>query len=241
MLNTDPPWIFGHRGAAGLVPENTLPSLDRAFSLGVDGVEVDVQWAHNRLWLLHDDTLDRTTNASGTLLATSPQALESIDAGQGALLPTLSDALVLLPPEVVLNIELKGPGTGGPAVDVLKQHPEPTVLLSSFRWEELDAYRAAGGDAPVAVLSGRLTDAAMRTAERLQAWSIHVSARWLTRSAVSRIQAAGFRVLVYTVNDLAVARRLCRWGVHGLFTDYPDRISRAALRDLQGSPTRRDG
>ena len=240
-VNTDPPWIFGHRGAAGLAPENTLPSIERALALGVDGIEIDVQWAHGELWLLHDDTLERTTNGSGSLAANSLATLRSIDAGAGSALPTLPDVLQLMPDDCWLNVELKGPDTGTPTQRLLAEREHGAVLLSSFRWEELYAARASAGSASsllLGVLCGRLSDRALRTAAELEAWSINLSARWLTKSAVSRVHAAGYRCLVYTVNSLEQARRIRAWGVDGLFTDYPDRITRDALTAPRGSPAR---
>ena len=80
--------IIGHRGAAGLEPENTLRSFSRAVRLGVDAVELDVHWVHDELIVIHDDTLERTTNGTGPLDSISLAELRELDAGAGERIPT---------------------------------------------------------------------------------------------------------------------------------------------------------
>lgn len=232
VLKTAPPWIFGHRGAAGLAPENTLPSITAGLEAGVDGIEIDVQFAHDTLWVLHDDTLDRTTTLNGTL---AQQPIARL----GPLVPTLSAVLSAVPPTTTVNIELKGPDTGAPVAELLARLPERPVLVSSFRWSELEAFRTAGGTAPIGVLGTRLTDAVVTAARALEAWSINLSANWLTRSAASRLVALGRPLLVYTVNEPAQARKFARWGASGFFTDRPDLVSRASLLAPEASPDHR--
>ncbi|MEM1436799.1 MAG: glycerophosphodiester phosphodiesterase family protein, partial [Pseudomonadota bacterium] len=156
------PWIVGHRGAAGLAPENTLPGIRRGLACGVQGIEIDVHWAHEILWVLHDDTLSRTTNLQGRLDTLSVEQLNAADAGAGARIPRLTDVLAAVPGNSLLNIELKGQRTGAPVAHALEAEAPRALLVTSFRWEELDAYRAAGGSAPIGVLAPRLNDRVLR-------------------------------------------------------------------------------
>lgn len=225
------PLIFGHRGAAGLLPENTLPGFARAIALQVDGIELDVYLAHGQLWVIHDATVDRTTNGHGALLDLQPAQLRALDAGGGNVIPALQDVLVQTPDAIQINIELKGPATAEPVWKLTHALPQEQLLISAFDHQQLHAYRGLGGTARVGVLLDKWDPGALDTAQQLSAWSIHLSKRIATRARVRRIQEAGFKVLVYTVNLLRSARRLQRFGVDGLFTDRPDRISRAALAD----------
>ncbi|MEM9742349.1 MAG: glycerophosphodiester phosphodiesterase family protein [Pseudomonadota bacterium] len=221
----DAPWIIGHRGAAGLAPENTLESFARAESLATAAVEFDIQVAHGDLWILHDATLDRTTTLRGALTDQTPNTLAA------AGVPTLNSTVAALQPTTRLNVELKGSATGAALArwEADRSDVIGRLLISSFRWEELADYRDAGGTSAVGVLSPRLRDRVLRTAEQLCAWSINLKELWLSRSAVSRVRAAGYACLVYTVNDVQRAQQLQQWGVQGVFTDRPDWVTRAAL------------
>ncbi|MEM1231873.1 MAG: glycerophosphodiester phosphodiesterase family protein [Pseudomonadota bacterium] len=223
-----PPSIIGHRGAAGLVAENTLPGFRAAQRWGVDGVELDVHWVHERLWVLHDERVDRTTDGRGLLQALSLDAIRALDAGAGPI-PELPQVLAALPDPLLCNVELKGAGTGVPVAALTTAQPQRNWLISAFDHDELHAYRQAGGRGAVGVLAERWHRSLLDTGETLSARSINLSWRTVTAARVKAIHEAGFEVMVYTVNRLPTARRLMRYGADALFTDRPDRISRAAL------------
>lgn len=225
------PLIFGHRGAAGLVPENTLPGFAKAVELGVDGIELDVHAAHDRLWVIHDATLDRTTSRTGPLADHSVAQLLATDAGNGAQIPQLDAVLAMLPDTVQLNVELKGADTALPVLQATRDWPAERLLVSSFDHAQLRTYRSLGGHARVGVLLDRWQKDVLEVAAELSAWSINLSRRVVTQARMHHLHKSGLRVLVYTVNRLSTARRLADWGVDGLFTDRPDRVSRAALAD----------
>lgn len=111
MSFSDRVLIIGHRGAAGLSPENTLPSFRRAWALGVNAVELDVHLVEDELVVIHDDTLERTTNGQGPVAGRSLAALRGLDAGGGWPIPLLREVVAALPAGAGLNVELKGTGT----------------------------------------------------------------------------------------------------------------------------------
>ncbi|MGI9324576.1 MAG: glycerophosphodiester phosphodiesterase [Pseudomonadales bacterium] len=228
---TPTPLIFGHRGAAGLIAENTLPSFVRALELGVDGVELDVRLGREHLWVMHDATLTRTTGVEGRLEDYDPLALRKLDAGAGASIPHLAEVLELIPSQVQINIELKGPDTAGPVFELTRALPQSQFLISSFDHQQLQHYRDLGGTARIGILLDKWQSEILATARRLDAWSFNLAHRITTQPRIERIHRWGYKVLVYTVNQLRSARRLQRYGVDGLFTDRPDRINRAALAD----------
>lgn len=219
--------VIGHRGAAGLAPENTLASFARAVELGVDAVELDVHVVESRLVVIHDDTVDRTTDGRGALIEHGLAGLRRLDAGGGERIPLLEEVLASLPPAVGVNVELKGKGTGEVLPDTLPDDGRE-ILVSSFELAELEAFHALRPDVPCAPLYHRRTRSMAADARALDAWSVNVAEGLVDRPLVERLGAAGFRVLAYTVNDPARAAVLRGLGVVGVFTDYPDRIVGAA-------------
>ena len=126
--------IIGHRGACGLEPENTLRSVQRAMDLGVDMVEIDIYEHEGRLIVMHDETLDRTTNGVGKYSDYSLDHLRKLDAGKGERIPYLEEVIELTRDKVGLNIEIKGRGV----VPLLDQtiHSDDGFLVSFINWRK---------------------------------------------------------------------------------------------------------
>lgn len=219
---------IGHRGAAGLAAENTLPGFELAARLGVDAVELDIHWAHGALWVIHDATLERTTDGAGALEDSDFNTLRRLDAGAGAPIPLLEEVLAVIPASIGINIELKGKGCAAPAAAMLATHLERDLLVSSFDYGELQRFHRLRPEIPVAPLFSRWRPDAWRRAAQVEAWSINLAARIATDARINVAHERGFKVLVYTVNDPADAARLTRSGVDGLFTDFPDKIELAS-------------
>lgn len=230
-MSTDAPFlIIGHRGAAGLEPENTLRSFARAIAIGVDAIELDVYCVDGELVVIHDDTLERTTNGRGDVLTTSFAALRRLDAGLGEHIPTLPEVLQLVGDRVTVNIELKGKGTAAPVARCVAEHPGADTLISSFDHGELTRFRRHAPQARVAPLFHRASSRMFEIAEALQAWSINLSVQLANTDRLRSIADHGYRALVYTVNDPQVAQTVQASGASGIFTDFPDRM--LALRRL---------
>lgn len=221
--------VIGHRGAAGLAPENTLPSFRRAYACGVSAVELDVYVVEGELVVIHDATLQRTTSGNGPVMGLTLAALRALDAGGGWPVPLLSEVIAELPDGVGLNVELKGPGTAAPAAAVLARHPGLDALVSSFAHSELSRFRQLDEHIPVAPLFARWRPGVWRTAAELRARAVNLSRTSVTRARLAEARRRGLKTFIYTVNDLSEARRLIAWGAAGLFTDYPDRITAQAL------------
>ena len=219
--------VIGHRGAAGLAPENTLDGFRRAAALGVDAVELDVHALAGALVVIHDDTLDRTTSGQGPLQAQSLAALRCLDAGDGQRVPLLEEVFAALPVNVGVNIELKARGTAELAVPLAEAELARgrDLLISSFDLEELGHAAALGGSAlRIAPLFGRWPRAGWQLARDLQAWSVNLSMRAASKRLIGEASRRGLKTLIYTVNDRPTADRLIAWGATGVFTDYPDRL-----------------
>lgn len=214
--------IIGHRGAAGLAPENTMKSFRRAFACEIDAVELDVHAVDSRLAVIHDPTVDRTTNGRGPVAGYSVANLKRLDAGDGEAIPLLEEVMEALPAEMGLNIELKGPGTEKLVAAKLR---DPTnTLVSSPHLGRLRVFRRACPEAMCAPVFRTPFRDMVGAAREVDAWSINIRNDIATPRRIERLRDAGFRVLVFTVNDRRRALKLREQGVSGVFTDFPDRV-----------------
>mgnify|MGYP001161650716 FL=1 len=224
--------VIGHRGAAGLAPENTLPSFRKALDLGCRAIELDVHAVRDaedttQLMVIHDDTVQRTTNGKGLVSDHTFEQLTKLDAGDGNPIPRLAEVTALVAQHFadahpLINIELKGKETAAPTARFLQAHPELAVLVSSFNHRELAAFRALDETTPIAPLFERARASMLDTASALGASCVNVSQRMVKPGLIEQCNDAGFPVLAYTVNQQHEAQRLKALGVGGVFTDRPD-------------------
>jgi len=237
------PAVIGHRGAAALAPENTISGFRAARDAGVSWVEFDVRLAGGgRCVLLHDETVDRTTDGRGRAADLGIEALRKLDAGSwfaprfaGEPVPTFEDALdAILGLGLGANIEIKAaPGAAaaetGRAVARIAAARWPAhllpPLLSSFSEDALAAARDAAPELPRGILFEAVPPDWRRRADRLGCISVHADHRRIHSSLVDEIIAAGFPILTYTVNDTHTATRLREWGISSIITDHPDRLA----------------
>ncbi len=237
-----PPWIVGHRGAAGEAPENTLPSLLLAARQGADLVELDLQLSSDgELVACHDWDLTRLAGHPLVVEESTRAELAAVPIGDAAAgepaprIPTLAEVLAAAPADLPLNLELKRERAAREdLVAALGRQlgDRRQVLISSFDWALLDLVRRALPHLPVAPLARSGPEALVAAAERLAAWSLHCHRRIAGPRLLAAARQARRPVLVYTVNDAAEARRLLARGASGLFTDFPGRL-RAALAEVE--------
>ena len=210
--------------------ENTLPSFQRAVQLGVGAIELDIYWHDGELLVIHDDTLNRTTNGRGRITRLGLTQLRALNAGDGAQIPLLAEVFASVPARIAINLELKGPATAAPVAAALALWKPPhDILVSSFEHQQLRDFRAINSTTAVAPLFHKPSKQILQTGVELGASAINISSRIATASRLGMIREAGFGVVVYTVNSLRSARRLARDGATGVFTDRPDRITHAAI------------
>jgi glycerophosphoryl diester phosphodiesterase len=241
LTGLDLPPVIGHRGVAGMAPENTLAALRRAHALGCRWVEFDVRLTGDgELILLHDDRLERTTNGCGIARALSLSAIRRFDAGSwfdpafaGERVPTLAQAIAVLSElELGANVELKpnrgdAIETGTVAADaVTRLWPAhlPAPLISSFVPDAIEAVRQRAPAIARGLLLRSATGKRWRRAEVLGCATVNVDHRRLHPAVVAEIRKAACSVLAYTVNDEMRARELFEWGVSSVFSDVPQMI-----------------
>ena len=231
--------IIGHRGAAGLKPENTLPSFLLALDLGCRALELDVHRLipeADALAVIHDAKLDRTTNLRGEVAKFTRQELRSAQPSVPMLIDVIEaifdwcDKNAVRSRDILLNIELKGPGTASLAHRIMSKNPDLSYVVSSFNHDELRDFRALDQSTAVAPLFDRWRNDCVEIANSLSASGINLSKRIVTKARVTQIHAAGYQVWAYTVNTKRSALRMESLGVDGIFTDRPDRMLRANSR-----------
>jgi glycerophosphoryl diester phosphodiesterase len=223
---------FGHRGAAGYAPENTLASVEKAISLGADWVEVDVYAVENELVVIHDDRLERTTNGSGYIIEQSLEYLRSLDAGEGEKIPFLREIFDLVDRRTGINIELKGPATAPPVSALIERYIKnrgwnnEQFLVSSFNHHELRTVKKINTQIQTGALIIALPLDYARFAGELDAFSVHPSIEFIDQAFVDDAHRRGLKVFVFTVNHAEDLARMQALGVDGIFTDYPDIMKR---------------
>ncbi len=221
--------VIGHRGAMGLEPENTLRSFKKALSLGVDGLEFDVQNIHGELLVFHDESLERTTNGNGKLLNHSVEALRQLDAGKGEQIPTLAEVVELIGDQAFINIELKGFDTASLVMKLVrmldrKRFKKEQFIISSYLFSELSLVHELDPEIRLGVIADEYPTIAQEFADEIDAYSFHPSYSILNQSLVDDAHNNGMKVFVHTVNDLDKIKQSKAMGVDGVFTDYPDRV-----------------
>lgn len=241
MLPFDLPKVIGHRGACAYAPENTLASFRKAAEQGARWVEFDVRLTRDGdLVVMHDETLNRTTNGKGRVLAQDGAALARLDAGAwfspafaGERVPTLAETIALLAElNLGADIEIKtapaeAPATAAALARILDAHwPQaaPPPLVSSFEVAALEAMKALAPQWPRGALMQKLEGEWWRLLDRLDATVFILDHRPLSEKSVAAARQGGRPVLCYTVNDPNRARDLFAWGVAAVFTDKPDVI-----------------
>lgn len=242
------PRLFGHRGAAGVAPENTLPSFARAEADGVDVFELDVHATRDgEIVVLHDPTLDRTTDGAGPVAALTFAELARLDAGhgfspdggrtfpfrdQGIRVPRLAELLDAFP-EMPLNIEIKCTGAQViAAVVAMVRAASSRIVLAAEHDEIMQAIRVAAPEIPtslatgeVAAFIGALHAGAPPTlpagAVALQIPPSYEDIALVTAESVAAAHALGAEIHVWTINDVDEARALLDLGCDGIITDVP--------------------
>jgi glycerophosphoryl diester phosphodiesterase len=229
-VNTQKLFCFGHRGACGHEPENTLRSVRRALELGAHGVEVDVHLADGQLMVIHDDTLQRTTNGVGRIAEKTFDYLRSLDAGLGEHIPTLAEVLDTVNHRAVINVELKGPGAAVPVVTLIDEYVHKhgwryeDFLLSSFDHEQIREAKLLQPQIRIAPLIDKVPRGQAKFAQQMSAWSVNISRRCVTRTLVEDAHFRGLKVFVFTVNEPKDITRMKSLGVDGVVSDFPERV-----------------
>lgn len=217
-------YVVGHRGAAGLKPENTLAGFREAVALGADFAECDVHLTKdNQVVVIHDDTLDRTTNGKGAIRALTLDEIRQHDAGGGEQVPTLDEVLDVVTPKLRLLCELKNDTVVPAAVAKVRERGLiDRVTFISFNVAALTLARAQGNDVKLGYLLFNPTEADIAFAQYLRTESIEMDYRRACYHVIRAIQGAGLLARCWTPNDPGEFTALTHLGMDSITTDRPD-------------------
>lgn len=236
------PIIAAHRGGGKLAPENTIAAILTGAFYGHRMVEFDVKLSKdNVVFLLHDDTLDRTSTGSGLAADMLYSDIAQFDAGswlhprfRREYMPTLGEILpYCITHHIIPNIEIK-PSLGrevetGRLVALEAQKcwhtHSPPPLFSSYSLQALQTAKEAVPDFPRGILFDQVPNNWEALAGKLACLSLHINHRYLTEALAKQIKNAGYSLFVFTVNELQEARKLRQWGVDCICTDQIDLLT----------------
>ena len=227
--------IVGHRGACGRAPENTLRSFAQAIELGCQRTELDVQVSADGIAVvMHDATVDRTTNGHGAVSAFTLHQLKQLHAGAGERIPSLEEVMALCRDKIALQIELKAPGSPALVASLIERAWDPAkTVITSFDLGLLDAFASLEPSIPLGLLN---RDPGL---DMIGVASAHRH-RWIcprvdiaSADLIVRAHGSALKVYVYHVNRAEQAAALIRWGVDAIGTDHPEMVA-GLLADHSG-------
>lgn len=230
---------YAHRGASGYFPENTMLAFMKAVKMGCDGIETDVQMTRDGvLVLIHDESVDRTTNGSGLVKDYSYAELCRLDAGlwygarfAGAKIPT-AEVLLLLARDTGIGIDfeikngiIQYEGIEEKLIELIYCHGwQERVILSSFNHYSMVHCKEIAPDLKTGLLYMEGLYRPSLYARTTRADALHPYFYAVNEEIIREAHSEGLLVTPFTVNDPATMRRLVRMGVDGIITNYPDRL-----------------
>ena len=233
-------WIrIAHRGASGITPENTLAAFKKALEIGVDAVELDLHGtADGEIVVIHDATLDRTTDRHGHINETTLETIQSADAGgwfdaefAGEPVPTLTEALACIGKETIAVLEIKDPLIGEAVV--AKIHETETLgatVVISFHTAVLQTIRAL----EPRIATGWLIEGSNKHVSPIELCQqlaelgsslLNVNYELITAEFAYEIRRRGIALWCWTVDDIVRMREMQTFGVQGITSNYPERFA----------------
>ncbi|OYT28338.1 MAG: glycerophosphodiester phosphodiesterase [Thermofilum sp. ex4484_79] len=225
--------ITGHRGAPDEAPENTLTSFKKAIEIGVDYIELDVRMTRdNQLVVIHDETVDRTTNGTGNVSSYTLNELKELDAGswfskefRGEKIPTLREALELIDNNCIVEIELKEDNLEE-KVGLLLEELGMTgnVIVSSFNKQRIYKFKTIFKKVPTVLITGRYYDNLMADALGSLANRVDVGFESLSRDTVKYLHLRCLFVNGWIVDTLPQLEKSIELKVDNITTNHPRMI-----------------
>lgn len=239
--------IVAHRGASGSAPENTLAAFRKAIDLGADVLELDVHQTHDsQLVVIHDATVDRTTNGKGPVKNFTAKEIQKLDAGswfspayKGEKVPLLSEVLDTTPDTIPLLIELKEgsekcPGIEARTVQLIREkEAQHRVIPKSFEDDVLERFRLLAPDIPrLKIIVMQIPFLHITIQHGLAFGTIlndsvqYLQHHWfgLTEGFIDEAHRRGYKVFAWDVHDDGRMREMIEMGIDGIETDYPDKL-----------------
>ncbi len=216
--------VIAHRGASAYEPENTIRAFKKAIELDADGIELDVHSTKDgQLVVIHDSTLDRTTNGKGKVKNYNLSQLKKFDAGRGEKIPTLEEVIDLIKQKIDFIIELKVTGIEKDVVNLIfDKKIEDRVAIVSF-WHIVPKN--------VKKLSPRIKTALNSSSnpinpivlvESTKADGLNLKYNWINKELVDLLHKNKKEIVAWTVDDINDINRMISYGVDQIVTNKPD-------------------
>lgn len=236
-----PVMVIAHRGFSGTAPENTLIAFKKALDLGVDMIELDVHLSKDaEVVVIHDETLNRTTNGKGKVAEYTLKELKQLDAGSflspqfsGERIPTLREVLQIVKGRIPLAIELKKGDMGRYTIidladrafqEIEKMGMLNQVIFASFELSAIERIQERNPHIPVALNFGKEWNFPEEMTGGKSISVLSCRARVLNPYNISTAHKQGIKVLAWTLNTEEEMEQFLRLGVDGIITNYPDRL-----------------
>ena len=226
--------VLGHRGAMGHAPENTMASFAKAIELQADMTELDIHLSKDgELIVIHDSSVDRTTNGKGLVCDLTLEQIKNLDAGSwfapecaGQRVTVLGEVMEFIKGKIDLNVEVKAPGVYPGIIDRLIEEIErhdmvDSVVVSSFQRPYLHELRRKAPHIKVALLYSKAFDEPWQEAVD-QGWYLHQHMSLVDSRLVDEAHARGILVRAWNPNKAEEMRPLIKLGVDGVGTNYPE-------------------
>lgn len=215
--------IMGHRGAAADEPENTLRSFRRALAVGVAAVELDVQLTKDgRLAVIHDPTLDRTTNGKGRVIDFTLVELQRLDAGRGEPVPSLEEVFDLVQGKAHLVVELKHPEAAGALLRFFQEHRSFTAAMAISFWHPaLKALKEAEPRLKTGVLMVGCPADPVGLARAADADALVLQYAYVTPELVAAAHNHNLLVYVWNIDDIDTLKPYLTMNLDGIGSNCP--------------------
>jgi len=235
--------IIAHRGFSGIAPENTLTAFKKAIEIGADMIELDVLLSKDgELIVIHDKTVNRTTNGKGKVSDFNLSELKKLDAGSwfkkhfsGEKIPTLEEVFDLARDKIQINIEIKKDGfnphkkNGGVEEKVVKliekYNMTSQVIVSSFNPLIVQRIKEFNPEIPTALLyQYRINKGLIKVFNNLHINAVNPGKRFFTKKTSIEVHQSDLKINIYTINQKREMKKFIKMGVDGIITNYPDRL-----------------
>lgn len=222
---------IGHRGACAYEPENTLRSFAKAIELQADMIELDVRLSSDgQLFVIHDESLERTTNGTGYVFDKTFDELKSFDAGKGEKIPLLREALDLVNKKIAVNIELKDSDALEKVLILIEEYVTQkgwlyeNFIISSFNHYDLWKIKNINPQIRIGALAEIVPVDFVKFAKEMKAYSVHVKPEFVEEKFVNDMHENEMKIFVYTLNDPNQIEKMKSLSIDGIFSDFPDRL-----------------
>ena len=215
--------IIGHRGCRGIEPENTLRAIQKAISIGVDGVEIDVRLSKDKeVIVIHDDKLDTTTNGKGFVKNLTLKELKKLDAGKGEKIPTLQEVINVVKDKIYLIIELKMKGTEKKVIDHIKKNKLKNVIVISFIHQLVRNVKKIDKQIKTGCLFKTDSRDPVKIAVDANADFVFLQYKLVDKELVTKCHKKGIKVAAWNINGLKEIRKFSKLGLDIICSDRPD-------------------